>query len=127
MRLYRNRQLALGNRNRRWKDPTKPPNAEEALPARIASVGGQAQKAFRKYQGAPVDPVTRNVVEVEVSALGAMREVGVRECHPARVEAEFTGFTAPGTASAQGEEEIRDATPVRTKAICTAALGTNHR
>jgi hypothetical protein len=126
LRLDGCRKLAFGNRNRRPTYPTEGPNTEEALPAGIASVCGQAQKAFGKQQDAPLDPVPRNAFEVEVSAPRAMREARVRDRHAARVEAEFAALAAPGAESAEREEKIRDAAPVRSKAISAAAPWTNH-
>jgi hypothetical protein len=101
-------------------------DAEEFLPARIAAVSGDSEKALQEEQSAPVNPIAIDVLQVEIAASRAVRKTGKWKGHAPGVKAPIASAASPGTQLKEGTEKVRDASAMRTKTFFTSALRTNH-
>jgi hypothetical protein len=109
------------------QDQPKRPDAEEPFPAGVAAVGRESQQSFGENQGAVVNTFSRNAIEVEISALGAMRQVDEAQRHTPRIKAQFARLAAPRTASRQREEKISGSGTMGAETFGAAALWANHQ
>jgi hypothetical protein len=73
--------------------------AEKFFAARVAAVGGKSQEPLEKDEGAISYAVTRDVLEVEVSAPRAVRKAGKRDSHARGMEPKFASQASPGPES----------------------------
>lgn len=110
-----------------WKYRPKRPDAEKSLAAGIAAVGRESQQPFDQKQSTVVNALSRNAVEIEVAALGAMRQMKEAQRHSPRIKAQFACLAAPGTASRQCEKEVSGSGTVGAETFGAAALRANHQ
>lgn len=101
-------------------------NAEEFLAARVAAIGGKAKKALQKDQCACIDALARNMLQIKVSATGAVRIARKRNGHRPGVKSLVAGPATPGPQPEQGGGEISHAPAMRAETFCAAALRANH-
>jgi len=70
-------------------------DAEEAVAARIAAVGGESEPALQKYQGAVFDSVAGDVLDIKIAATGTMREAFQDRGHAPGMKAPIATVAAP--------------------------------
>lgn len=103
------------------------PRAEKPMAARVTAVGGKSEPALEQYHGPSLDALAGNMLQVEIAAAWTMR-VALKRCgHAPTVKSAIAGVASPGTQPDHAGNEIEYAVAVRSKAIHTAALRTNHR
>ena len=101
-------------------------NAEEALAAGIAAVGGKSEPALQENQGAVFHSFAGDVLDIEIAAARAVREAFQDGCDAPGLKAVLAAVTAPGAQASATEEEVEGSVAVRAKTIVTATLWTNH-
>lgn len=104
----------------------EPQHAEEPLPAGIAPVSGKFQKALQGDHCPLLDALARNMLQVKISASGAMCVARERQRYARGTKPEVAGVAPPTSPLEQCEDEINGSASMRTKAIRTAALRTDH-
>jgi hypothetical protein len=76
-------------------------DAEEAVAAGIAAVGGKSQPALQEDEGSGFHAFTGNMLEVEIPAAGTVRVAFQTGGHPPGVKAPVTAVTSPGPQTRQ--------------------------
>jgi len=102
-------------------------DAEEAVAAGVAAVGGKAQPALYKDEGAIFNPFAGNVLEIEIAAAGTVRVALEGGSDAPGMEAAVAAVAAPGSQARGSESEVEDSVAVGAKTIVTAAVGADHR
>jgi hypothetical protein len=102
-------------------------DAEEAVAAGIAAVGGKAQPALHKDEGAVFDAFAGNMLEIEIAATGTVREAFEDGSDAPGAKSPLAAVAAPRAQAGRGEHEVENSVAVRAKTIITATLRTNHR
>jgi hypothetical protein len=102
-------------------------DAEEAVAAGVAAVGGKAQPAFHKDEGAVFDAFAGDVLEIEIAAAGTVREAFEDGSNTPGMKSPLAAVATPGAQAGRSEHEVENSVAVRTKTIVTATLRTNHR
>ena len=102
-------------------------DAEEAVAAGIAAIGGKAQPAFHKDERAVFDAFAGNMLEIEISATGTVREAFEYGSDSPGVKSPLAAVASPRAQASRSEHEVENSVSVRTKTIVTATLGTDHR
>lgn len=115
----------LGNHGR--NNPANGQHAVEPPPARIAAVSRKSDEAFQQQQGARVDPVMPDALEVEISAGGAMGKTHESNRHAPGVESKVTRAASPGPQSHRRSDDIDQAPAMRTKTVRAPALRADHQ
>ena len=100
--------------------------AKEPLAARIAAIGRNAEPAFQRYQRSVGYAFARERLEVQISAVRAMRIPGKRECDAPRVESAVACVASPRPQREKSAQEIADTLAMRAMAVRAPALRTNH-
>lgn len=77
-------------------DAPKGQHAEESLAAGIATIGRKSEPSFGGNQSAVINTIARNVLEIEVSAPGAMRETREGNCNSPCIKSAIAGMASPG-------------------------------
>jgi len=101
-------------------------DAEEAMAAGIAAVGGKSEPPLQKNEGAIFDAVAGDMLDIKIAAAGAVREAFKNGSDPPGMKAPVATVAAPGAQAGDTEKKVEDSVAVRTKTIITATLGTNH-
>jgi hypothetical protein len=101
-------------------------DAEEAVTAGVAAVGGKTQPAFHKNEGAIFHAFAGDMLEIKIAAAGTVREAFQRGRDPPGMKAPLAAVAAPGAQPGRSEHEVQNPVAVRAKAIVTAALRTDH-
>jgi hypothetical protein len=114
------------NGNDGGKDASKGQQAEEFLPARIAAIGWKSEEALEEHQSAILHPVTRDALEVEVSAARAVGIPREGDRHARGIESKFACEAAPGLPSDRAAKEVCYACSAGTKTVSTPALRADH-
>ena len=117
---------ARGSGERRRQDSAKRKHAEEALPARVTSIGRNAQPAFQGHEGSLFHAVARDVLEIKISAPRAVRIIRKPHGHPPGIKSMVAGMASPGSEACDGTHEVRYAVTVGTEAIGASASRTDH-
>jgi len=86
----------------RWDDPAIGPQVEELLPAGIAPIRWEAQIPLHKNQRPFPNPLTRDMVEIEVAASRAVSVSGKRGSHAPGIKAQIARVASPGPQSDDG-------------------------
>jgi hypothetical protein len=108
------------------QDAAKFADAEEAVAARIATVGGKSEPALQQYEGSLFHSFTRDMLDIEIAAARAVREAFQDGSDAPGLKAVFAAVAAPGAQAGATEEEIKGSIAVRAKTIVTATLRTDH-
>jgi len=101
-------------------------DAEKAVAARVAAVGGKLEPALQDNECAFFHSFARDVLDIEIAAARAVRKAFQDSCNPPGVKTVLAAVAAPGAQAGPTEEEIEDSVAVRAKTIVTATLRTNH-
>jgi hypothetical protein len=101
-------------------------DAEEAVAAGIAAVGGKSEPALQENEGAVFHTFAGDMLDIEIAAAGAVREALEDGSDAPGLKAVLAAVTAPGAQAGATEEEVEDSVAVRAKTIVTATLWTNH-
>jgi hypothetical protein len=102
-------------------------DAEEAVAAGIAAVGGKPQPSLHKNEGTVFDAFARDMLEIEISAARTVREAFQDGGDTPGMKSPLAAVAAPGAQADRSEHEVENSVAVRTKTIVTATLRTNHR
>ena len=81
-------------------------NAEESLTTGIAAIGGKAKNPLQPKHRSIFDAFARNMLEIKISALGAVSVAREGESYSISVKPAVAGMTAPGLQTNQGAQEI---------------------
>jgi hypothetical protein len=111
----------------RGQDAAEFTDAEEAVAAGIAAVGGESEPALQKNEGAIFDAITGDMLDIEIAAARAMGEAFEDGSDLPGLKAPIAAVAAPRAQAGDTESEVEDSVAVRPKAIITATLWTNHR
>jgi hypothetical protein len=106
-------------------DAAKWPQAEEALPAGVTTVGGKPRKPFREKHCTFVNALSGDAVEIKISAFRAMSQMNEGQRHSLGIESKFASFAAPRTATRERVKKIDGPRAAGTKTLCAAALRTD--
>jgi hypothetical protein len=101
-------------------------DAEESLPARVATIGGKLQKALHKEKRPFFNPFPRDPLQIEIPAFRTMSVSRKRNRNTASVKTPAARVASPGSQSSQCEEKIDNSPATGSKAIRTSALRTDH-
>lgn len=118
--------LACSTIQRSGTNPPELPCAEKTVAAGIATVGGKSQPALHRDHGSSFHALAGNVFEIEVSAARTVRVALEYRRHAPSVKAPVAGVASPGPQPDRAPCEIANAAAVRSEAVRTAALRTNH-
>jgi hypothetical protein len=102
-------------------------NAEEAVAAGVAAISGKAQPALHEDERSVFHAFAGDMLEVEIAAAGTVREAFEDGSNAPGMKSPLAAMAAPRAQTGCGEHEVENPVAVRTKAIVTATLRTNHR
>jgi hypothetical protein len=102
-------------------------DAEEAVAARVAPVGGKAQPALHKDEGAVFDAFAGDVLKIEIAAARTVRKAFQDGSDAPGMKSPLAAVAAPRAQAGRSEHKVENSVAVRTKTIVTATLRTNHR
>jgi len=102
-------------------------DAEEAVAAGIAAIGGKTQPAFHKNEGAIFDAFAGDMLEIEIAAAGTVRVAFEGGSDSPGMKSVLAAVASPRTQAGRSEHEVENSVAVRAKTIVTATLRTNHR
>jgi hypothetical protein len=125
-RLSRDGSFNSIREHRRTYAPEEP-HAEKSLTARVAAVSRKSQSPLQVGQSSPLHSLARDVLQVEVPALWAMRKSLESHGHAPGIKAVIARVTAPWPQAGYCKHVIDQAIAVRSKNIGAAALRTDHR
>ena len=111
---------------RRSHYPTHGQNTEKPLPAGIAPVGWNPQRAFHPHEKAPVYAISGYGLKVKIAAPGTMRIAAERDRDTPRIEPAIAGMASPGSEAYSCGKKVENSVAVGPVTIATATLGTNH-
>jgi len=101
-------------------------DAEEAVAAGIAAVGGKPEPALQKNEGATLHSLAGDMLDIKIAAAGAVSEAFQDRGHSPSLKSPIAAVAAPRAQSSPTEHEVEYPVAVRTKTIVAATLGTNH-
>jgi hypothetical protein len=114
----------LGDRRRH--DTPEGQGTEEALAAWRTPVRRKRQPSLHAQQRAPVDPVAREMFQIKIPALRAVRIARKCQCYPQRIKAIATTVAPPRLNPPNRKRKVQRSLAVRTEAIGAAALRADH-
>jgi hypothetical protein len=94
------------SRHERGTNPAERPDAEEPPAARGAAVRGKSKQAFESDQSPLFDALTRERLEIEISASRAVGVGRKRDRHASSIKPAVAGVAPPGPQPGQCSEEI---------------------
>jgi len=109
-----------------WNNATEQSNAEEPLAAGVAAVGRETQPTFQGDGYAILHTITRNPLEIEISAARTVRIAMVTEGHALGVKPAIAAVASPWLTAHQRKRKIQAAIAMGPKAIGTATLRADH-
>ena len=112
--------------NHSGQDAAEFADTEEAVAAGIAAVSGKSEPALQKNEGAIFDAITRDMLDIEIAAAGAVRKAFEIGGDPPGRKAPIATVAAPGAQAGGAESIVEDSVAVRTKTVVTTTMGTNH-
>jgi hypothetical protein len=102
-------------------------DAEEAMAAGVAAIGGKSEPALECDQCAGFDAFARNVFEIKVSAAGAVRVHRIGGRHFPRVEALLAFHAAPGPHARNIRDKVDHTSAVGPVTLNASTSRTNHQ
>jgi hypothetical protein len=107
-------------------DSTVPQDAEKPLAARIASVSREIQQTFHGDHSSILHTLARNVLQVKISALGAVGIACEGYRHAITAKSAVACVTSPGLEFDQRVEKVGYPASMRPETVRAAALRTDH-
>jgi hypothetical protein len=101
-------------------------DAEEAVAARVAAVGGKPEPALQKNEGAILHALAGDMLDIKIATARAVREAFQDRGHSPSLKSPLAAVAAPRAQTSPTEHEVEYPVAVRAKTILTATLGTNH-